>query len=483
MQKMHRRLFFLVVVVVAVVGLAFLRRSVYRHSDVAAQSSCEWPTVHHDVTRSGYSPCEARPPFAELWHKEWEGEMMATGMEAIVADNRVFVGTYAGKMRALDADTGHQLWTFVTGSRAGIAHSPAVSGDTLVFGTVGGSIYGLNTSNGRERWEFRAHGPGGFLSSPAIHNGVVFMGSEDGHFYAVALSDGRLVWEREIGAPVLNTAAVVNGVVYFGAEDMRVYALNGQTGALTWRSDKLHGITMRDYYPVVAGNAIILRTVPPTEFKLEDLEPDGLFLEAFNGTSSEEQDAIISRLNSNRDLQTFYVLDRDTGQERFVAPVLYGPAGNGGMPPPPVVMGDGLVVTYYRTDNSVWELGRDSPRHENFAIGTLNMSTGRIQQLRHNQGSVNDSYQTGWWCIGDESTVLSAGGSIVYNTHQGQAAGFDTSTGAVFPVFGLRDTWGGKIRPTWAGNEWHGPARGSVAIVDDRVYWIVGSRVIAIQGH
>jgi outer membrane protein assembly factor BamB len=444
-------------------------------------SECDWPTVHRDAARSGHSPCEVKPPAAEAWTKTWDGEMMATRMEAIVADGKVFVGTYAGRMRALDARNGDEIWTFETDSQAGIAHSPAVSDGVVVFGDVGGSIYGLDVDTGGQVWKFSGHGPGGFLTSPAIDNGRIYMGSQDGYFYALELSSGAVAWEYQTGSAILNSAAVRDGRVYVGTEDMHAYALEGDTGNLIWRSEKLNGVSMRDYYPVLADDTVIFRTVPLTNFKKEDLEPDGEFLEALNAMPEQEQDAIIDRLESNPYLQTFHALDVATGQEKFVAPVLYGPAGNGGSPSPPVVMSDGRVVTYYRTDRSVWELG-DRPRHSNISIGLVDLSTGRIEQIRHNQGDSNNAWGTAWWCIGDETAVLAGGGNLIYNTHQGGVSSVDVDSGAVFPLLNARDTWGGHDRPIWAANEWHGVARGSVSISEDSYYWIVGSRVIAVRG-
>ena len=110
------------------------------------------------------------------------------------------------------------------------------------------------------------------------------------------------------------------------------------------------------------------------------------------------------------------------------------------------------------------------------------MATGRIEQLDPGPGE-NNSFATGWWIIGDESSVLSAGGGILYNTHQAQPSGYDMGTGTAFPLPGARDTWGGHFRPVWAANEWHGSARGAISIAGNRYYWIVGSRVIAVEGQ
>lgn len=413
--------------------------------------------------------------------------MMATRMEAIVADGKVFVGSYAGKMHALDGGNGSELWTFTTENQAAIAHSPAVSGNTLVFGTVDGKIYGLDISTGSKLWDFTAHGPGGFLTSPSVYNGIVYMGSQDGWFYAVNLDNGSLLWEKGIGAAIVNTAAVADGVVYFGGEDMHAYALNANTGAQLWKSAKFYGMSMRDYYPVIAQDVVFFTTNPPEEF-FDITHPENAFL-CDTGGGSDEHDAILSYIASNPHHKVFYALRRSDGQEKFQAPVFYQ-AGCQGVMTPPTVLADGTVMLNYRTFDSVYQGTYHNTAFcsgggytEYRAIGSLDLNTGRIEQFYHAYGNTQSPWSTGWWPQGDETQILSSGGNILYNTHQGNPAGMDLEDGTMFPLPGGRDTWGGHVRPTWAGNEWHGVARGSISISGSRVYWIVGSRVIAIQGQ
>ena len=87
-----------------------------------------------------------------------------------------------------------------------------------------------------------------------------------------------------------------------------------------------------------------------------------------------------------------------------------------------------------------------------------------------------------FWGTADESMNFTVGGNILYICHQGTLSGFNVETGELFVIGGNRDTWGGVPSVPWARNEWHGPGRGSVAISGNRLYWMTGSRVIAIEG-
>ena len=62
----------------------------------------DWPTLHRDYQRSGYTDEVVRGPYERKWYRDFHSEMIATRVEAIVADGKCFVGTFAGNMHALD---------------------------------------------------------------------------------------------------------------------------------------------------------------------------------------------------------------------------------------------------------------------------------------------------------------------------------------------------------------------------------------------
>ncbi len=76
---------------------------------IAARAE-DWPLVRHDLKHTGCSTEVLRPPWAVSWARHFDGEMIATATEPIVADGRVFVGTESGHLWALDARTGATLW-------------------------------------------------------------------------------------------------------------------------------------------------------------------------------------------------------------------------------------------------------------------------------------------------------------------------------------------------------------------------------------
>ncbi|WAS89745.1 PQQ-binding-like beta-propeller repeat protein [Nannocystis punicea] len=153
----------------------------------------------------------------------------------IAAGPHVFFGDPAGTLHALDRETGHELWTWATGSRAtfGVAspyHPPYLSAvDGLLFfvrrselvafdlasqrprwtrpdvgavttapGIALAQVHGkwhyvaLDPATGQERWQLRLRG--GFVAAPRIEDGVVVMNLEKAGLRAYDLADGRLRW-------------------------------------------------------------------------------------------------------------------------------------------------------------------------------------------------------------------------------------------------------------------------------------------------
>jgi hypothetical protein len=146
------------------------------------------------------------------------------------------------------------------------------------------------------------------------------------------------------------------GRVYVGSDDMHVYALAADDGRQLWRSDKLPGVSMRGYYPVVAPDGAVLVTVTPaasldaianvlldmvkevfgdfaswrhTQEENERLREANFELLKNPETYDRQLAYLRRRLQEEPGLQTFFVLDPATGSQRFTAPIVYSESMNG----------------------------------------------------------------------------------------------------------------------------------------------------------
>jgi hypothetical protein len=446
----------------------------------------DWPTVHHDARRSGWTADCVRGPYQLQWVAEFPDE-------AIVADGKVFVGTLRGTLWALDRRTGRPVWKHAADGP--IQHSPTFAAGRVFSADTGGALFALDATTGRLVWTFRS-GKGGFVTSPLVVGEMVYLGSRDGTFYAVAAGTGQSRWSFATGGPIRCTAAFAGERVLFASDDMHAYALDAATGRLLWKSAKLYGQSFRDYYPVVLDDRAAFRSVLIEEMN-DDLNGGTAFLQKLAGIPGgwreleaffksdrncgtpelirAEQEAVLRRLADNPFRRTCFLLDLETGAERVRAPVLYI-AGNQGCGIPPVRTADGRAIVFYRTVYSNWNRGVKPA----VGLGYLDPKDGWITPIRHRRG--NTPPWNTFWGTSDETTNFSAGGDLLYVSHQGTISAMDLRTLDLFAVHGNRDTWGGRLTPIWAANEWHGPARGAVAISDDQLFWVTGSRVLCMRG-
>ena len=118
------------------------------------------------------------------------GEGLQAGVQPIVAGRRVYVGTMRGRLHAIDADTGDDIWTFRAGGA--ILHTCAVADGKVFFGAADGKAYAVDATSGEHAWSFRTGAA--VWNSPVVYEAAVYIGSRDGRLYALSTTDGRLRW-------------------------------------------------------------------------------------------------------------------------------------------------------------------------------------------------------------------------------------------------------------------------------------------------
>ncbi|MHB1036714.1 MAG: outer membrane protein assembly factor BamB family protein [Pirellulales bacterium] len=463
-------------------------------SSVAARA--DWPTLRGSADRAGRVETAIQAPFRVVWARYFDQERLGSAMEPVVADGKVFAATHAGRVHALDAPTGRELWRFQAGGA--FLHSPAVAAGTVLAACTDGNLYALDAQSGKPRWTVSL-GRGGASASPTVAEGLVLIGTRAGDFLAVDLASGAIRWRQSGQAPIRQTAAVSEGRVYVTAEDLQVRAFEIATGRLLWTSAPLWGQSARDYYPVVvrSGNRtlVVVRTNPVTKMSdriaqdrrvicqaagvddrdWRNLEKWSQSPEAQGNPAAwdREQAGIETYLVEHSEARTFFVLDAETGKEAMVPPVLWG-AGCQGVAAPPVLLPDGRLLVFYRTVYANWNMGV-APL---VALGAFDPARNRIEPFLHASGK-QPPWNTFWGTADESQNFLVAGKTLVI-IHQGTLSGFDLVTKKLFPIAGNRDSWGGFRNLPWARNEWHGPARSGVAVVGDRIYWQTGSRILAV---
>src|SRR5207245_4548779 len=96
----------------------------------------------------------------------WITKIGPTESSPLVANGRVYVGDWRGKVYALDERTGTTRWSFQTGDK--VKSGVAISGNRLFVGSYDGHVYALNALTGKQIWrasgQVRLGGNGTFYS-------------------------------------------------------------------------------------------------------------------------------------------------------------------------------------------------------------------------------------------------------------------------------------------------------------------------------
>lgn len=503
-----------------------MKRVIFWTMILAATSAlqADWPTLHNDAQRSGHTEEVVPAPHERKWFRNFAEEMIATRVEAIIGEGKVFIGTLAGNLYALDVVTGKTLWTFQT--EGPIGHSPCYhDGKVYVGADEGfdtGSVYCLNAADGKKLW--RAKVDAGVYTSPLCDGRRVYFGDRAGVFHALKADNGSEDWTRQTGYMILQPPSLSRDgkTVVFGSEDMHIYALRAGDGKLLWKSDKLGGLSLRDHGPTVWGQNVIVRTNPAVDFhdafglwgkpwkdfhqslpmqRDDEVLYDkwGKYAMKYTERRAEaEQKFILDYLKEHPEEKTFYVLNLRNGQEPWVAPITYSGVGLHNNPPYP---------TFNTRTGRLYVWSGTALSKEGFGVPGLGMSimtidpyTGQTQDIVKNESSPPAQPS-------DESQALSLMGNVLMNTHQGVLQGLCLDRIRQREILQRRDSYGGifgvtyhRTEPPYDGfytgaylaqrdgelcmmaNEWHGPDRSIIAISDSRMFWVVGSQVVCLGG-
>ncbi|WP_199828511.1 serine/threonine-protein kinase [Streptomyces sp. WM6372] len=146
------------------------------------------------------------------------------------------------RLRALDARSGREAWSYPVGDAASCGNVPVrvtPAPDGNVYIAAGTRVLSVDRASGRVRWHFEA--PAVFLAAPAfapgaaVTGGGVYLADYLGTVYALDAATGTDRWRiatepRPSSDPVL----VANGNVHLGSGSA-LYTLDAVTGTPKWR--------------------------------------------------------------------------------------------------------------------------------------------------------------------------------------------------------------------------------------------------------
>ncbi|MEV8453737.1 PQQ-binding-like beta-propeller repeat protein [Streptomyces sp. NPDC052095] len=183
---------------------------------------------------------------AATGEKLWEATGVQTDFETpeagpVIHDGTVFLWQDA-RLRAVDARTGIERWSYPIGDAASCGGVPVrltPAPDGYVYVSAGARVLAVDTVSGHVRWHFESPAvflsPPAFAPGPAVTGGGVYLADYLGTVYAIDASTGKDRWRiateaRQSTEPVL----VAAGNVHVGSGSA-LYTLDAVTGTPKWR--------------------------------------------------------------------------------------------------------------------------------------------------------------------------------------------------------------------------------------------------------
>ncbi|WP_271208561.1 outer membrane protein assembly factor BamB family protein, partial [Streptomyces poonensis] len=152
------------------------------------------------------------------------------------SDGHVYVSA-GSRVLAVDAAGGHVRWhfeapavflcppTFVPG--------PAVTGGGVYLADYLGTVYALDAADGRDRWRIATESRSS-IDSVLVAAGHVHVGSGKG-LYTLDAVTGTPKWRFQAGGDIVGAPVVAEGRVHFGSTDHLLYTLKADDGRLRWK--------------------------------------------------------------------------------------------------------------------------------------------------------------------------------------------------------------------------------------------------------
>ena len=191
---------------------------------------------------------------SEWFYPKVGGALGSVVGSPVAGDDAIYVTSSDGRVYCLDRDFGDKRWESALLSEK-LWSTPCVEGDSLYLTTFEGRLYALSAEDGSVTWSFTTKSGIGFVSSPLVYEGTLFAGTFDRRLYAVKVGENESLWEFPAGNCFWATPVAGNGTVYAGCLDGRVYAIDANNGTELWSFDAQSPVVVS---PLLSGDLLIV---------------------------------------------------------------------------------------------------------------------------------------------------------------------------------------------------------------------------------
>ena len=144
-----------------------------------------------------YTPLIRKMGLKNGAQKELGGAVVGT--PAYNNDGVLYVGTFGGKLFALNAENGAVIWEYSTQDDGWIWSGPTLSDGVLYFGDLNGYFYAVDAENGTQNWQLTpAQLDGEIVGSPLVIEQDIYITTEEGILFKLD-TDGKIQWSQPVG--------------------------------------------------------------------------------------------------------------------------------------------------------------------------------------------------------------------------------------------------------------------------------------------
>lgn len=203
----------------------------------------------------------------EQWSLDAGG---AISTELLLADGKVIFLTFTGKVMAVDAATGTQVWSVATGAEfyRGYGHhlaSALLVGERVYIGSSSGKLYGLALATGAEDWSMDINSA--IHTKPLELDGTLYV-SSDSAIHALDIASKTQIWSASLQMPA--APAVANNTLVVGSRNCFVYGFDATTGAERWKLS--HGMDWVTGGALIQGDLAYIGSSDDKKFQAIELE-------------------------------------------------------------------------------------------------------------------------------------------------------------------------------------------------------------------
>lgn len=200
----------------------------------------------------------------DLWQQQLGGAILSP---SLIHQNRVITVSNDGTVYANDVTTGQLIWTFDLPNASlnvrGYATPTLLDNRTVAIATANAYVYALDVITGVPRWQRRvavSEGRGDIQrlvdidGHPVVVDNYMVSASYQGQVTVVDLESQQVVWSEN--ASSLNSPAVDTANVYVANSDGRLVAYDLQNGQKLWENDQLLHRNLSN--PVILGHVLVV---------------------------------------------------------------------------------------------------------------------------------------------------------------------------------------------------------------------------------